>query len=288
MKYMGENMRSVGHIEQTVQCVVQGVSQGTVHLTATVVRNLYTNFNVDCVASSKTYRRLTGKDPPKPPDEGYDDDGNDACSLTSSLPDCQTNLVTKKWLADQSQDLGEEEDEEDVKVEEDKAIGCDARPPDPPLEAEPSTPPTPTPRKTKTKSSFRMTTAGPNLGSFEMESDDEEDDHDPQAPCYRHNLAGCGQCDTERYIRLAIMRGEMSRPEEIYNDYVYDEEELFCKTCFLGGISPKVVSNHKEGCPTCPSMTPEEKEAKHGRFWKKQAEMIIKTRFSREQERKRR
>ena len=157
MTYMGENLRSVGHIEQTIQCVVQGAVQGTVHLTATVVRNLYTNFNVDCVASTKTYRRLTGKDPPKAPDdEGYDDE-DDVCSLTSSLPDCQANLVTKKWLANQSQDLGEDdEEEEDVKVEEDdKAIGCDARPPDPPPAPAPSTPPTPNPRKTKTKSSFR-------------------------------------------------------------------------------------------------------------------------------------
>ena len=82
MQYMGENMRSVGHIEQTIQCVVQGVSQGTVHLSATVVRNLYTNFNVDCVASTKTYRRLTGKDPPRPPDDQDDgeDDDDDACS----------------------------------------------------------------------------------------------------------------------------------------------------------------------------------------------------------------
>ena len=63
MKYLGENLRSVGHIEQTIQCVVKGVSQGTVHLTATVVRNLFNNFNVECVASAKTHRRLTGKDP---------------------------------------------------------------------------------------------------------------------------------------------------------------------------------------------------------------------------------
>ena len=86
------------------------------------------------------------------------------------------------------------------------------------------------------------------------------------------------------------MRGEMSRPEEIFSEppeYIYDEDNLFCKQCFLGGINPKIVSNHNEGCPTCPSMTPEEKEAKHGRCWKKQAELIIKTRFKREQEKRR-
>ena len=287
MRYQGENLRSVGHIEQTIQCVVQGVSQGTVHLTATVVRNLFTNFNVDCIASSKTYRRLTGKDPPRPPDDGYEEE-DDVCSLTSSLPDCQANLVTKEWLADQSQDLGEDE-EEDVVEKDDKAIGCDARPPDPP-----PAPPTPAPStKIKTrKKSVRMSTIAPSVMSFELESDqeDEDDDYDPKAPCYQHNLPGCGQCSTERYIRLAIMRGEMSRPEEIYANppqYIYDEEELFCKTCFLGGINPKVVSNHREGCPTCPSMTPQEKEAKHGAYWKQQAEMIIKARFQAEKEKRR-
>ena len=184
-------------------------------------------------------------------------------SLTSTPPDCQ-------------------EAEEDVVMEEDKAIGCNARPPDPPPD-----PPTPAPRK----ASLRMTNPSPNLWSFELESDQEEDDSDPKAPCHQHNLAGCGQCSTEEYIRLAMMRGEISRPEEIYSNppqYIYDEEELFCKTCFLGGISPRIVSNHREGCPTCPSMTPEQKEAKHGRWWKKQAEMIIKTRFNREQEEKKR
>ena len=33
-----------------------------------VVRNLYENFNVDCIASAKTFERLIGKPPPKPPD----------------------------------------------------------------------------------------------------------------------------------------------------------------------------------------------------------------------------
>ena len=63
MQYMGENLRSVGFIDQTVQCVHQGRIQGTVHLAARVVRNLYDIFNVDCVASAKTYERLTGAKP---------------------------------------------------------------------------------------------------------------------------------------------------------------------------------------------------------------------------------
>ena len=52
MIYMGTNLRSVGHIDQTVHCIHNGVIEGTVHLAAKVVRNLFDNFNVDCIASS--------------------------------------------------------------------------------------------------------------------------------------------------------------------------------------------------------------------------------------------
>ena len=78
MTYLGENLRSVGYIDQTIQCVHQGVIKGTVHLAAKVIRNLYDNFNVDCIASSKTFERLTGNKPPDPPDlNDAEDDQND-------------------------------------------------------------------------------------------------------------------------------------------------------------------------------------------------------------------
>ena len=46
--------------------------QGTVHLEAKVVRNLFSIMNVDCLASARTYERLVGRKPPDPDDEGYD------------------------------------------------------------------------------------------------------------------------------------------------------------------------------------------------------------------------
>ena len=64
----GRNVRSVGSISQTVQCVHNGKVQGTVHLEAKVIRNLNEMFNVDCIASRKTFSRLTGRAPPEPPD----------------------------------------------------------------------------------------------------------------------------------------------------------------------------------------------------------------------------
>ena len=71
MSILGHDVRAVGRIKQTVQCVHRGRVQGTVHLEGKVVRDLYSTFNVDCVASSKTYERLVGKKPPDP-DDGYE------------------------------------------------------------------------------------------------------------------------------------------------------------------------------------------------------------------------
>ena len=72
MSLLGHDVRAVGRIKQTVQCVHQGRVQGTVHLEAKVVRDLYSILNVDCLASARTYERLVGRKPPDPEDEGYD------------------------------------------------------------------------------------------------------------------------------------------------------------------------------------------------------------------------
>ena len=72
MTYLGTK-HSVGYIDQSVHCVHNGIIEGTVHLAAKVVRNLF-DFNVDCIASSKTFERLDGSKPPDPPDESEVDE----------------------------------------------------------------------------------------------------------------------------------------------------------------------------------------------------------------------
>ena len=69
MSLLGHDVRAVGRIKQTIQCVSKGRVQGTIHLQAKVVRDLYSILGVDCVASARTYSRLTGQEPPDPPDE---------------------------------------------------------------------------------------------------------------------------------------------------------------------------------------------------------------------------
>ena len=76
MMISGQSVRSVGFINQTVQCVRRGKVTGTIHLNARVIRDLYTMFDVDCIASASTYTRLMGREPPDPLDKlGEDDDG---------------------------------------------------------------------------------------------------------------------------------------------------------------------------------------------------------------------
>ena len=72
MSLLGHDVRAVGRIKQTVQCVHQGRVQGNVHLEAKVVRDLFSILNVDCLASARTYERLVGKKPPDPEDNEYE------------------------------------------------------------------------------------------------------------------------------------------------------------------------------------------------------------------------
>ena len=68
--------------------------------------------------------------------------------------------------------------------------------------------------------------------------------------------------------------------EDEENDY----DELHCNLCFQEGKPIRIVSNHNDGCATCPSLTPAQKLEMIGPYWKTQAEMIIKMRYKREQE----
>ena len=80
-------------------------------------------------------------------------------------------------------------------------------------------------------------------------------------------------------------------PRDLYeaslNAVDEDEEDKYhCDLCFRDGKPYKVVGNHNDGCPTCPSMTQEQKLKKCGPHWKAQAEMIIRMRYQNEKGKK--
>ena len=70
MSIQGQDLRCVGVVSQTIQCVIGGKISGTIHLYAKVVRDLFNSISTDCLASKQTYSRLMGEDPPEePPDD---------------------------------------------------------------------------------------------------------------------------------------------------------------------------------------------------------------------------
>ena len=111
MSLLGHDVRAVGRIKQTVQCVVKGKVQGNIHLEAKVVRDLFSLLNVDCVASSKTYERLLGRKPPEPPDEGYDSH-EEIPSLESNEED-EDSSEGKERKEKEDSKIKEEDDEEE-------------------------------------------------------------------------------------------------------------------------------------------------------------------------------
>ena len=50
----GHELRCVGIVSQTIQCVADGKISGTIHLYAKVVRDLYSTLSTDCIASKRT------------------------------------------------------------------------------------------------------------------------------------------------------------------------------------------------------------------------------------------
>ena len=222
MSILGHDVRAVGRIKQTVQCVVNGRVQGNVHLEGRVVRDLFSMFNVDCFASSKTYERLMGRKPPDPLDEGYES------------PDDIPILG------------GEDEegiDKEDNEKDEEDSITKDS------LKKEEKDPPDPAEHPDKEEDNEQT--------KLQKMSDDLYADY------YKF---GPGPRD------LQEMKLNNKQEEEL-------EDELHCELCFREGKPIKVVKSHGDRCPTCPSLTPKQKERILGPYWKQQAEMIFKARY---------
>ena len=70
MSILGHDLRCVGVVSQTVQCVLGGKISSTIHLYAKVVRDLFSSISVDCLSSLRTFTRLMGGEPTEePPDD---------------------------------------------------------------------------------------------------------------------------------------------------------------------------------------------------------------------------
>ena len=258
MSILGHDVRAVGRIKQTIQCVVNGKVQGCVHLEGKVVRSLFTNFNVDCFASVKTYERLMGRKPPDPTDEGYES--------PEDIPN----------LGGEDEEEEKEEKKEDDSIVEDHQEKKEELPPDPQ-----------NPKGNQPKPSLNIIKSdNPNLCIIETETPTKVDhenivNNDGNCPEDEDVEAARGSSSLyDHYIRFGP--GPRDLQEFRLNSMQDEDEEQHCELCFREGKPIKIVSNHGDRCPTCPSLTSTQKERMFGQNWKRQAEMIYKMRYNRE------
>ena len=265
MSLLGHDVRAVGRIKQTVQCVKNGRVHGNIHLEGRVVRDLYSLLEVDCLASSKTYERLMGKKPPDPEDEGYDSLGE--------IPSLGGDEEEER--SEEETDPKEEEKEKNSINTEDHTI-MEEVPPDPP-EAQHSRTSLNLIKSDNPNLCIIETCNNMNVGNEDLSDNvvnNREDVNINEArsnSLYEHFIKfGPGPRDLQE-IKLMNMEEDDK-----------EESDFHCDLCFHEGKPIRIVKNHVNRCPTCPSMTPSQKVRMFGPHWKQQAEIIIKTRFNRE------
>ena len=242
MVLMGRNVRYVGSVSQTIQCVRQGKVCGTIHLQALVVRDLFSLFNVDSIASSKTYERLTGRKPPKPTkDEEMDEDDDDIGE------DTEAN--------DEIGDDKEDDEAGDVRVSKDQEDEATKRGTNE--------------KQTDDRNDGRYGEV--NIGDFPwnwgvkpVPTVDElypEDSPEDNARWYQ-------ELHQSRPKTPPRPRKTIGKTKSIHLSNVSTEEdEMFCQLGFHEGEPVSVTTSHHNLDISCPTMTDQEKETVYGPNW---------------------
>ena len=230
MSLLGHDVRAVGRIKQTVQCVVNGRVQGNVHLEGRVVRDLFSLLGVDCLASMKTYERLLGRKPPDPVDEGYE------------TPEDITSLGGDEEDENEEKEYSNAEDHQKTKEE---------VPPDPPDVSD------------QPQATLQVIRHPSNPNCVIVEYPDKEED-EKNIPEEEDDIK-CNTCAQLNQMKTSD----------------YEKKKLHCWICLQSGKPESVYSSHHIDCPTCPSVTPENKLLCLGPDWKKDAEKILRMRFRR-------
>ena len=222
MSILGHDVRAVGRIKQTVQCVHKGRVQGTVHLEAKVVRDMFSLFNVDCIASSKTYERLVGKKPPDP-DDGYE-----------SIEENEVILNLDDPIEEEAKDDKKEEDEEEEDPpdrEQDNHQQDPVQEPDPPDDVDVGELP------------WDPRYAGILRGLLANPTGDNEDDNNDSATIY--NEEGYDMTPTKDQSTL---------------EFLEQENVVFCKMCYMEGKPDHVMFDHWIFDAACPSLSDVDKQ----------------------------
>ena len=217
MSLLGHDVRAVGRIKQTVQCVHKGRVQGTVHLEGKVVRDLFSLFSVDCMASSKTFERLVGKKPPDP-DDGYE-------TLEENEAIINLDDPIEKEAKDEKEEDEEHQEVDPPDREHDHHQPEPVQEPDPPDEVDVSDLPV-DPRYVGLLRGLLSNPPG----------DNEEDDADTTI----YNEEGYDMTPTKDQMTL---------------EFLEQENVVFCKFCYMEGKPDHVTFDHWMFNPACPSMS---------------------------------
>ena len=239
-------MRSVGFISQTVQCVRNGKISGNIHIQAKVIRDLYSMFDVDCVASAKTYTRLVGK---KPPDN---DDGEEDVRNIEDLDDNDNQEENDSEKLDRSSAYREEcvitskDAPVKTKSEDNDLENLSSIQPihqSPPMTLKEW-------RKIPKFGQIRNvcvyeTSPGDcsvSDGDDDETGDDDDDIKDDHKGYYQNESSNFGYRDPE-------------------------PGETFCNFCFVSGQPLRITHSHNILDVSCPSMSHVDKERLHGPNW---------------------
>ena len=217
MSILGHDVRAVGRIKQTVQCVHRGRVQGTVHLEGKVVRDLYSTFNVDCVASSKTYERLVGKKPPDP------DDGYESIEENEVVPNLDDSIEGE------AKDKKEEDEEKQEEVPPDRER--DHHQQDPVQEPDP-------PDVDVGELPWDPRYAGVLRGLLANTTSDDKEDNNETETVY--NEEGYDMTPTKEQSTL---------------EFLEQENIVFCKMCYMEGEPDHITFDHWIFDSACPSLS---------------------------------
>ena len=234
----GETVWTVGVISQTIQCVRQGKISGNIHIQAKVVRDLYSLYDVDCIASVKTYGRLVGKEPSKPPDDNIMDLDDDEECIIHDDDDGEDEIVPADDGKDNTirADEGEDNIEKAAKDKDENIIAIDED-----LE--------------------EIADAPWNWGCQPVPTVDElypDEDPEDNARWYQELHQPSPRSPPRKNI------GKIKRKS---TSNISTEDEKFCQLCYYEGEPVSVVMSHPNLDITCPTMTDQEKETMFGPNW---------------------
>ena len=240
MSILGHDLRCVGVVSQTIQCVADGKVSGTIHLYAKVVRDLYDSISADCVASKRTYSRLMGEDPPEePPDNptievlgGDEDNEEDDIAVPEAKKQDDIAVPEAKKQDDIAVSDDDKEEDEDLSIIKGIPDHCYDR----------------TPFDEKTLYPDEWQDCYDSDGNYDPVLTDFVNNDYPEDVYYQGG-------------KLHKMKKKKASPP---TKTPTSTEVKHCQFCFLSGQSIKVTVSHNDMDIDCPSMSDVDRRRIHG------------------------